>query len=124
MIRRMLCIAILLIGCETKEHANAELDAITKAQKAAAKASAHANIGEGEELGVPECDEYVRHYETCLTEKVPPTRQSSVRAALDAQKSKWRAAIADGESKNSLAQQCTSAASLARTNFADYGCDF
>ena len=122
--RKMLWIAVLLIGCETKEHANAELDAIAKAQRAAAKASAHANIGEAEELGVQECDDYVRHYETCLTEKVPPTRQSSVRAALDEQKSKWRAAIVDGESKDSLAQQCRSAASLARTNFADYGCDF
>ena len=81
--RKIIWIAILLIGCETKEHANAELDALAKAQKAAAKASAHANTGESEEIGVLECDQYIRNYENCLMQKVPPTRQANLRAALE-----------------------------------------
>jgi hypothetical protein len=122
--RKMIWIAILLIGCETKKHANAELDALAKAQKAAAKASAHANAGEAEEIGVPECDQYIRNYENCLMQKVPPTRQADLRAALDDEKRRWHAAMIDGASKETLAQQCRSAASLARTTMGDYGCDF
>jgi len=122
--RKMIWIAILLIGCETKEHANAELDALAKAQKAAAKASAHANMGEAEEIGVLECDQYIRNYENCLMQKVPPTRQADLRAALEDEKRRWHAAMIDGASKETLAQQCRSAASLARTTMGDYGCDF
>jgi HPt (histidine-containing phosphotransfer) domain-containing protein len=122
--RTMIWIAILLIGCETKEHANAELDALAKARKAAAKASAHANTGEAEEIGVPECDQYIRRYEDCLMQKVPPTRQADLRATLDDEKRRWHAAMIDGASKETLAQQCRSAASLARTKMSDYGCEF
>ncbi len=48
-----------LFACETKEHAEAEMGAIKKAQGAAAKASAHAGPSQ-EEIGIVECDEYIR----------------------------------------------------------------
>jgi hypothetical protein len=122
--RSMILLTILLFACETKEHADAELGAIKKAQGAAAKAAAHANTGMTEEIGVPECDDYIRTYEACLSEKVPVDAQLRLRATLDDNRRQWRAAGKDETSRASLAEQCKSAASLAKQSMSDYGCDF
>ncbi len=120
----VLLILIVMSGCETKEHANAELEAIKKAQGAAAKAAAHANTTVEEPIGIPECDDYIRKYEACLAEKVPAEAQMRFLADLDAQRKQWRASANDAFARASLADQCRSAAATAKQSFADYGCQF
>ena len=122
--RKMLWIAILLISCETKEHANAELDAIAKAQKAAAKASAHANMGEAEELGVPECDDYIAKYEACVNGKVPELARAQFKASLKALRDSWRQAASTPQGKAGLAAGCKQATEQAKTAMKSYGCAF
>ncbi len=120
----VLFILLIISGCETKEHANAELEALKKAQGAAAKASAHANTTVEEEIGIPECDSYIRKYEACLTEKVPADAQTRLRAELDALRKQWRAAANDTFGRATVVDQCRSAAAAAKQSLADYGCDF
>ena len=114
----------LIIACETKEHADAELDAINKAKAAARKASARANTSEAQEIGVPECDAYIRNYESCLADKVPDTRRDALRATLNEQRNKWQTAITSGEERASIAEQCKSAVATAAQAMGDYGCTF
>jgi len=115
---------LALVACETKEHANAEMDAIKKAQGAAAKASAHASEGAQEEIGITECDEYIRTYEACLTEKVPAEAQVGLRKALEDQRRQWRTAAKDTFARAGVAVQCRSAIATAKQSMSAYGCEF
>src|SRR6266478_3244587 len=89
----IILLIVMTFACETREHANAELDALKKAQDAAAKASAQSR-GPEEEIGIAECDAYIRKYETCL-EKVPAEAQAGLRDGLEAQRKQWRTAAKD-----------------------------
>jgi len=111
-----------LFACETKEHAEAEMGAIKKAQGAAAKASTHAGQSQ-EEVGIAECDEYIRKYEACL-DKVPDTAQMEFRNTLDAQRKQWRAAANDKFARDGAAYQCRSAMATAKQSMSAYGCEF
>ena len=124
--RRILVLIALiaLFACETKEHANAELQALDKAKKAAAQASAHANLSATEEIGVPECDQYVKNYEACLSDKVPESRREELRQTLNEQRNRWRDAVTGGADQTQVAGQCKSAAAAAMRNLGDYGCSF
>ena len=117
----ILCI-VMAFACETKEHANAELDALKKAQAAANKASAHAR-GPEDEIGIAECDEYIRKYDACL-EKVPDEAQARLRTSLGAQRKQWRAAAKDSFARDGAADQCRSAIATAKQSMAAYGCEF
>ena len=113
---------VMAFACETKEHANAELDALKKAQAAANKASTHAR-GPEDEIGIAECDEYVRKYDACL-EKVPDQAQPALRNSLEAQRKQWRAAAKDSFARDGAADQCRSAIAAAKQSMAAYGCEF
>jgi hypothetical protein len=113
-----------LTGCETKEHAEAELGAIKKAQDAAAKATTRANASGEEEIGIPECDAYIRKYQACLAERVPVEAQTPLRIALDEKRKQWRASATDQYSHATVSDQCRSAMAIARQSMSEYGCDF
>jgi hypothetical protein len=125
MMRSTLVLFILMaFACETKEHANAELDALKKAQRAAARASAHASGGAAEEeIGIPECDDYIRKYEACL-DKVPDADQMRFRTMLDTQRTQWRAAAKEAVSRDTAVDQCRSAMATAKQSMGTYGCEF
>ena len=114
-----LFLLLLLVGCETKEHADAELGALKKARDAAAAASSRA----AEPIGISECDDYISTYESCLA-KVPDDKRAGFRATLNDQRRKWYAAATGGGDQAEIAQQCKSAASDALAKMSDYGCTF
>ena len=115
---------LALIACETKEHADAELGALKKAKDAAAKVSARANTSEATEIGIPECDDYVRQYEACLADKVPEENRDPLRRTLNEQRRKWIDAATGGADHAEIAQQCKTAASDAALKLGSYGCTF
>src|SRR5581483_1338501 len=125
MLRKVMALLFLLaLACETKEHADAEVGAIQKAQEAAAKASTHANTTVEEDIGIPECATYVRTYEACLASRVPAGEQPRLRATLDEQRKRWRSAASNPPERDAIADQCRSARALARQEMGDYGCGF
>ena len=117
----VLFLLILLIGCETREHADAELDALKKAKAAAAKASSRAS---SQDLGVAECDAYIRSYESCLNDKVPEEKRDDLRRTLNEQRRKWQDAIGGGGDTAQVAEQCKSAQADAVAKMGEYGCTF
>lgn len=116
----VLLILLVLIGCETREHADAELGALKKAKDAAARASARA----AEPIGIAECDDYIEKYEACLIDKVPDEQRADLRRTLNEQRSKWHDAMSSGQDQAAIAEQCKSAASDALAKLGSYGCTF
>ncbi len=120
----MIGVTVLLAIACTKEQATDELGAVKKANEVAAQASAHANVGAVEPIGVPECDDYVQKYESCLTDKMPAQDQQIYRVRLESQRRAWQQMTADPTSHDTLVQQCKDASASAAQEFAKYGCGF
>jgi hypothetical protein len=120
----LVLLVLIFCGCETKEHADAEVGAIKKAQDAVAQSSAQTNAGGTEEIGIAECDNYIRKYEACLADKVPAEAQTRLRRELNEQVKQWRASATDKFARANVADQCRSAIAVARQSMAGYGCDF
>lgn len=73
----------------------------------------------GQTIGVPACDEYVAAYRSCLTSgKVKGEQRNALRLALQDQMRAWQSG-----SVPDLVGACTTARTVARNTFAQYGCD-
>lgn len=115
---------LLLAGC-TREQAREELESVKRAKDVARRASAHADTSSADEsFGVAECDDYVKKVNSCIDEKVPADQQGSQRFQLDSQKRKWAEMAKDPVQKEMLGTECRSAASLAQSSLASFGCEF
>ncbi|MGE0640819.1 MAG: hypothetical protein AB7G12_16785 [Thermoanaerobaculia bacterium] len=73
-------------------------------------------------IGVTECDEFLRKWESCLATKVPEEAREQVKVALDATRDSWKRAAATPNGMSGLAEACKSASELAEMQVAAYGC--
>ena len=119
----LLCVA-LLFACETKEHADAELGALQKAKDAAARVAERSNTSPSQRIGIPECDSYIRSYESCLADRVPQERRGALRVTLNQQRTKWLGEVTSGDDRNAVAQQCKDAVAAATEATREFGCSF
>ncbi|MEJ7577762.1 MAG: hypothetical protein WKF74_12255 [Pyrinomonadaceae bacterium] len=78
----------------------------------------------GDQIGVAECDDYLRKYESCLSDKIPEAARASLRSSLDATRASWRSAAATPEGRAGLAQACRTARDVARQTMSAYGCQW
>ena len=117
-------VMLLAVAACTKEQARDELGAVKKANEVAAQASAHANTAAVDPIGVPECDDYVQKYESCLTDKMPAQDQQVYRVRLGSQRRAWQQMTADPTAHDTLVQQCKDASATATQAFAKSGCGF
>jgi hypothetical protein len=74
------------------------------------------------QFGVPECDDYIKKYEACISAKVPESARAMIRQQFDATRAQWQQAAATAEGKAGLAAGCKMAADMARTSMQAYGC--
>ncbi len=89
---------------------------------ASSDASKPAVAAAGGDIGVAECDEYIKKYEACVSSKVPAAAQANMRQAFDSARATWKAAAANPQTRAGLAVGCKSALDTARTSMQAYGC--
>ncbi len=112
--------AVLAVGCGAPEPAKTAPAPTPAAQAPAAPAAAPV----ASEFGVPECDDYLTKYLTCIDSKVPEAARASVRQSVEQTKAAWKQAAATPEGKAGLAMGCKQATEAARTAMTAYGCTF
>ena len=74
------------------------------------------------EVGVPECDQYLKKYFACVDSKVPEASRALMRQSVDTMKMAWKQAAATPQGKTGLAQACSQAEAQAKMSMAAYGC--
>lgn len=114
--------AALAIGCGAPEPAKTAPASTAAAQAPAPAAPAAATTAS--EFGVPECDDYLTKYLTCIDTKVPEAARASVRQSVELTKAAWKQAASTPEGKAGLAMGCKQATEAARTAMTAYGCTF
>ena len=126
-----LCVLLcVMIACGGADNANTAANANGVATNANTKAAATpasttatpaSTTASGGDVGVAECDEYIKKVEACLA-KVPAAGQPAVKSSLDTMRTTWKQAAATPQGKAGLAAGCKAALDQAKTNYASYGC--
>jgi len=76
--------------------------------------------------GVAECDEYITKYEACLTKiaKAAPQAEPALKQSFEAQRTSFKTAAANPQSKATLATTCKQAIETAKTSTKAYACEW
>lgn len=114
--------AIVLAGCaksETSNNANTNAPA-----RAASPAATTATVASADKIGVPECDEFIAHYEACVSGKVPEAARAQFKTGMEQWRSSWKKLAANPQTKSTLASVCKQTAASARTSMKSYNCTF
>jgi curli biogenesis system outer membrane secretion channel CsgG len=114
----ILCVAIL-IGCMKTETGNSNT-AADNSNKAGT--STTGTTASGDKIGIPECDDYIAKYETCVRGKVPEAARAALESSLKTTRDNWKKAAENAQSRGSLAAACKQASEMAATSMKAYGC--
>ncbi len=78
----------------------------------------------GDSVGVPECDEYIKKYEACLTSITAKAPQAApgMKTAFEAQRKAFKDAAANPSSKATLATTCKQAIENAKQSTSSFSC--
>ena len=120
----ILCAAIL-IGCSTTETGNSNTAAGNSNKagtSAAGTTSTPGTTASGDKIGIPECDDYIAKYESCVRGKVPEAARASMESSLKAARDNWKKAAENAQSRGTLAAACKQASDAAAASMKAYGC--
>jgi len=113
----ILCAAIL-IGCGKTEMSNSN-SAADNSNKSTAGSGTTAS---GDKIGIPECDDYIAKYESCVRGKVPEAARASLESSLKTARDNWKKAAENAQSRGTLAAACKQASDAAAASMKAYGC--
>jgi hypothetical protein len=112
---------VMMIGCAKSESTTNRATAPAPAASPAATTAAASSTGE---IGVPECDAYLKAMEACVHDKVPAAARATFETSLANSKKAWHAQAANPQAKAALAAACKTAQDSARASMKAYNCTF
>jgi hypothetical protein len=132
-----LCVAAIFIGCAGAGNTNVTVN--TAANKTTANTTANTTApantaanttsaantttaSTGDSVGVPECDEYIKKYEECLTSIASKAPQAApgLKTSFEAQRNAFKQAASTPQGKATLASTCTQAIATAKSSTAQW----
>lgn len=111
---------VLMFGC-SKSDSGTNREA-APATAPAASPAATTTVSATGEVGVPECDAFLKAYEACVHDKVPAAARPTFDTTLANWKKTWREQAANPQTKAALAKACTTAHEQAKTTMKAYNC--
>jgi len=115
--------AMLLIGCAKSEQTT-NRDATAPSTAPAASPAATTTTASTGDIGVPECDAFLKAYEACVHDKVPAAARPTFDTTMANWRKTWRDQAARAQTKVALAAVCASAHNQAKDSMKIYGCTF
>ena len=118
--------ALLLIACTKSGDTNREAAAPSTAAPASSPAhtTSPTTTAAATEIGVPECDAFLKAYEACVHDKVPAAARPTFETGLANWKKSWHDLAANPQTKGTLAAACKTARDNANTSMKAYKCTF
>jgi len=77
-----------------------------------------------EEIGIPECDEFLRKYEKCVSEKYPEISRAAAKQQIENMRNTWKQTAANPLTKSALAGGCKQALETTKQSTAVMGCEW
>ena len=122
----ILCAAVL-IGCGTTEtNSNTAAGNSNKAgtSKNNTGGSSTTASTSGDKIGVPECDDYIAKYESCLRTKVPEASRAAMESSFKAARDGYKKSAETPQGKAALAGICKQASDSAAASMKPFGCSW
>jgi hypothetical protein len=114
--------ALLLIGCSKAEQTTNRSE--TAAPPPAAAPTTSTATASAGDIGIPECDAFLKAYEACVHDKVPAASRATFETGIATWKKTWKAQASDPRTKAALVAACKSSQEGAKTSMKVYGCTF
>lgn len=73
---------------------------------------------------IPECEDFLKKYETCINDKVPAAQRDAVKQGLDQMRTSFDQALAQGADKAAMAEGCKQATQQVKPMLEPLGCSF
>jgi hypothetical protein len=121
-----LIIGLLVLACSKQEETNrngTNRNAASTTAPAAASPVATVSTS-AEQVGVPECDNFINAYEACVNGKVPEQARAQFNSALKTWRTEWKKLAANPQTKAGLVTACKTQLESARQSMKAYNCTF
>jgi len=118
-----LAVAVVLLGCSKTETANSNKTAPTATGTTSASGTS-TTASSDNKIGVPECDDFIAKYESCVSNKVPEMARAQYKTAIDQWRASWKKLADNPQTKGSLAAACKQAADQQTAALKSFGCTF
>ena len=118
-----LAVAVVLLGC-SKTETNENKTAPTATGTASASGTSTTAASSDNKIGVPECDDFIAKYESCVSSKVPEMARAQYKTAIDQWRASWKKLADNPQTKGSLAAACKQAADQQTAALKSFGCTF
>jgi hypothetical protein len=119
----MFCLvsALLLISCAKAELTTNRADSTASPAASPAATTATASTGD---IGVPECDSFIKAYEACVKDKVPALVRPTFDSTLANWRKTWKEQAANPQTRAAMVEACKTAQEQAKTSMKAYNCTF
>jgi len=118
--------SLLLISCAKEEPTsttNRNASAPTNTAPAASPVATVATTA-SDDIGVPECDAFLKSYEACVKDKVPAAVRPTFETTMTNWRKAWREQAANPQAKTALVTACKTAQKNSTDAMKAYGCTF
>ena len=128
MLALSLVCGLLLMACSTNvttnnSNTNSNSSTAEKPATATTPASGTASTT-GDNIGVPECDDFITKYDACVSNKVPEMVRAQYKDAIARWRTEWRRMANDPNTRGQLAAACKQAAEQQSAALKSFGCTF
>jgi len=121
----MTAVSLVLFACsKTENTSNSNTNSSNTAQKSTGTSTTSTTASAGDKIGVPECDDYIAKYESCVRSKVPETMRAQMESTLKTARDNWKKAAETPQGKGTLAAACKQANDAAAASMKAWGCTF
>ena len=76
-----------------------------------------------ENIGIPECDDFIAKYNACISDHVPAAKRVEYKENIDAFARAWKQQMANTD-KNVVAAACKRHSDITREKMKPFGCEF
>ena len=123
--------AVVLLACSKTGNMNNSNSNSNKNSGSAPSTTAPATSSKGattasagDKIGVPECDDFIAKYESCVSGKVPEMARAQYQNMVKQWKESWKKLAENPQTKGTLAAACKQAADQQAAALKSFGCTF
>ena len=119
--------AVVLVACsktENMSNSNSNSTTANKSTGTSGTSTTSTTASAGDKIGVPECDDFIAKYESCVTGKVPEMARAQYQSAVKQWKESWKKLAENPQTKGSLASACKQAQAQQEAALKSFGCTF
>ena len=120
----LVCGAVLMACSKTETTNNSNTAVGSSTPASATTPAAGTAAATGDNIGVPECDDFITKYDACVSNKVPEMVRAQYKDAIARWRSEWRRMANDPATRGQLAAACKQAAEQQSTALKSFGCTF